>query len=82
MLLQHILESDQCPQTQSNSHLINDHIVSFFDYVRKYSQLIDLSPFDIFNDLNTIKTLIVFSNWLTIVEREIVSEEEKSLYSE
>lgn len=44
--------------------MIHEHIVSFFDYINSVSMDIDLSPFSIFSDLNTIKTLIVFFNWL------------------
>ena len=61
--------------------MIHEHIVSFFDYVNMVSMDIDLSPFSIFSDLNTIKTLIVFFNWLGKTEcysssGEVEDEEE------
>ena len=58
--------------------MIHEHIVSFFDYINLTSQKIDLTPFTIFNDLNTIKTLIVLFNWLGKAE----SEEESRASSE
>ena len=43
--------------------------MSFFDFINATSRWMDLTPYSIFSDLNTIKTMIVFFNWLGRVEQ-------------
>jgi hypothetical protein len=65
MLLEHIIEECRLQSLeQLHLGLIHEHIPSFFDFINKTSTSVDLSSFDIFSDLNTVKTLIVFFNWL------------------